>query len=337
MRRFIFRTLFALLPVIIFIGAYIVLDPFKVIYRYDEIPSPGDSIVLGDNAGFRSIKHFERNLKAGRHYDSFIFGSSMSQTFLADEWAKHLPHGVSIFHLDASEETVQGIVDKLDYLANHGVTPSHALIVMEEAMLHRDPNNQSFLFMRPPSITRDVNWLQFHLSFFEVFKNPTFIGYCFMPSRYTSTMLKERYASHAEQVLIDSINENRYARIDSILAVNPDEYYTPQRVKAIDYHQPPQPRQAMPPSVKKAVAELADRLHRVGVDYQVIVPPRYERHVLQPHDRAILDHYLGKERIHDFSRHGFSHDVRAYYDFASHLTTAKSTIILHEAYNQHFN
>lgn len=333
LRRFILRSLLALLPVIIFIGTYAVLDPFKVIYRYDEPAAPSDTVALGHNAGFASIKCLERNLKSGRTYDSFILGSSMSQAYSTREWSQHLPAGASIFHLDASEETLQGMLDKLRYLHDHGIKVSNALIIIEEAMLHRDPNDTNFLFVRPSSTTPDVNWVQFQLAFFEVYKNPTFIGYSIAPERFRSTMLKKRMATAVLETHIDSTNENIFTSVDSLIAVDPDAYFTAKRLKS-NYFAPtiaPE-RPGISPERERIIEQIAAMLHDGGTVYRVIVPPRFNRQQLHPCDLAVLHTHFGAQRVHDYSHHPCSTDPRAYYDWAAHLTTSHCTALLHDAY-----
>jgi len=330
---FAMRTLLALLPVILFAGTYAVLDPFKVIYRYDEPTAAGDTIALGENAGFESIKGLERNIRAGRTYDSFIMGSSMSQAYTAQAWKRHLPEGARVFHLDASEETVQGMVDKLNYLNGKGIKVKNALIVIEEAMLHREPNDQSFLFVRPSCTTSEVNWLQFHLQFFNVYKNPEFIKYSLNPTRYQGEMLHKRYATLVAQNHIDSINENIFARMDSIIAADANAYFTPKRLRANYYCPLPGPETlGITPAIEKSIAELARLLKTNGTRYHVIVPPRYNRQLLNPCDLAILNRHLGAENVHDMSRHRYSTDPTAYYDWAAHLTTAHCDTLLEESF-----
>lgn len=332
---FVMRTLMAVLPVIIFMAAYAVLDPFKVIHRYDEVSC--DSIALGSNAGFVSIRALERNIKAGRHYDSFVMGSSMSQAYTAKAWKRHLPAGASVFHIDASEETVQGMVDKFNYLDRKGIKVKNALIIMEEAMLHREPNDMNFLFVRPPATTGDVNQLQFHLLFFNVYKNPLFVKYSLCPERFKGEMIQMRYATGTPYTHTDSINENLYEHIDSIIAADPGAYFTPKRLKANRYQPLPGPENiGITPSIENSISQLARLLEAHGTRYRVIVPPRFNRQQLHPADLAILNRYLGDGNVHDMTRHRYSTCPTAYYDWAAHLTTASCDTILEESYRQPF-
>lgn len=329
--HFVLRTMLAALPVLLFIVTYIVLDPFRVIHRYNDL-SENDSIRLGCNAAFVSITSLERNLAAGRHYDSFIFGSSMSQAFKAQYWQPHLAHDASIFHLDASEETIQGIVDKIHYLHKHHIKIKNALIVMEELSLHRTPNDHNFLFTRVPSTTSDVTWLQFQLQFFNIFKHPDFVCYSIYPSKWQDKMLTKHYITRNITTHIDSINENIYAGIDSIIAIDPDLYYTPEQMKLNsflilpDAHSP-----GINATIEHSLQELAQLLKNDGTDYHFIIPPRYNRDPLTSWDLATLQLHLGVNRVHDMTQHPLSKNSHSYYDSAGHLISARCKTILDDA------
>lgn len=331
--HFALRTLLATLPMIVFVGTYAVLDPFKVVHRCDEVNQSRDSLSLGKNAGFESIVSLERNLKAGRSYDSFIMGSSMSQAYTVESWKQYLPQGASVFHLDASEETLQGMVDKINYLNRKGIVVKNALIVIEEAMLHRDVCDNNFLFVRPWSTTGEVSWLEFQLQFFNAYKTPLMVKYSVCPNRYQKEMIQRRYATTLIHEHTDATNENIFAHIDSIIANDAATYFTPQRLRANHYE--PLPGVARPgitEARERELVQLSQLLKANGTHYCVLIPPRYNRQVLHPHDLALLNQHLGSSNVCDLSRHPYASTPTAYYDWAAHLTTTRCDTLLMEAY-----
>lgn len=330
LKHFILRTLVATLPIIAFIGMYAALDPFKVIHRYDEMGC--DSVSLGGNRGFESVKSLERNLAQGRHYDSFIFGSSMSQAYKAEYWQPHLPAGASIFHFDASEETIDGIIDKIEYLNHRGIKIANALIIIEEEMLHRLPNDQSFLFARPSETSSDVSWLQFQMQFFNTYKNIDFVCYSIAPRLWQKTMLKKDLLSTDKILHVDSINEVTHASADSLIAVNPEAFFTEKRLKHNSIPMLPRNQQvAIDSNVETKVARLAQLLKAGGKHYEVIVIPRLNRNYLMQWDLTILQEYLGIEHVHDMTRHPLSNNPLAYYDQPAHMICTRCKEILDEA------
>ena len=78
MKRFVLLSLLALLPALLLVAFYIVKDPFHVVKPYKgQVYNPGDTISLTINWGFitvESYKYFDEK----EHFDSFIFGSSLS-------------------------------------------------------------------------------------------------------------------------------------------------------------------------------------------------------------------------------------------------------------------
>ena len=337
LRYFIVRTFIAVIPVIVFVAVYAAIDPFKVIYRYDEPISSTDSIQLGRNAGFISIKALERNMRAGREYDSFILGSSMSGSFPVAEWKKHLPEGARAIHLDAAGETVQGIADKVRYLRDNGIKAKHILIIMEVASFERIPKDAQILFMRPPNITSDVSWVQFHYQYFNAFKNPTFVKYLlyqyvFFPQEDAGGMIMGRFGTTDLEAHVDSTNENLISHIDSIIAIDPKKYYTPARLRHNEYTDLPTAiGTSIRPETERSLVELAHLLKEGEIDYHIIIPPRLNRGYLSSYDLGLLIEMFGAERVHDMTRHPLSTEPCAYYDPASHLTTATSITIMHEA------
>lgn len=330
LKHFILRTLVATLPIIAFIGLYAALDPFKVIHRYDEMSS--DSVSLGSNRGFESVKSLERNIAQGRHYDSFIFGSSMSQTYKAEYWQPYLPAGASIFHFDASGETIEGMADKIEYLNHRGIKIANALIIIEEEMLHRQPNDHNFLFVRPWETSSEVSWLQFHMQFFKTYKNLDFVCYSIAPRLWQETMLKKDLLSTNKILQVDSINELTHASSDSLIAINPEAFFTEKRLKHINIPILPSIQQvATNSNVEAKVARLTKLLKDGKTNYEVIVIPRLHRNYLTQWDLTILQEYLGAEHVHDMTRHPHSNEPLAYYDQPAHMICTRCKEILDEA------
>ena len=157
MKRFVLRSLVALLPVLLLVALYVIKDPFHVLRPGDGAATPGDTVALTVNTGYQSVETFKRH-NAELHYDSFIFGSSLSGYYRVGDWKKHLPEDASPIHFNASRETLQGILNKLHFLASRGVHVAHALIVLEDEMLQRKPLDSDVLYVQHPQTTPKVSW-----------------------------------------------------------------------------------------------------------------------------------------------------------------------------------
>ena len=242
--RFIGRTAFAALPLLLLPIAYALWDPFWVLRDHgdDALGTPGDTARLSRNAGWVAMKNLEQYGDSVRP-DSFIFGSSMSQNFHARDWAQYLPANASVYHMDQSMETLEGIADKVEWLAEQGYQVKNALIIIEEAMLHRDPQDNDFLFARPPRGTKEE--VAFQLTAFQLFKEPEFLMWAATGGYLEGVTEARRTFLTTDLPTRDpSRNESRYTTFDSLIAVNPDAYFTAERLRRIEYNEaltPPQP------------------------------------------------------------------------------------------------
>ncbi len=80
-KEFILRVLLAASPLALFLALYVVLDPFGVVHRYDGVSvHPGDSLERIPNKRYVAVEGLKYH-GLERHYDSFIFGSSLSTNF----------------------------------------------------------------------------------------------------------------------------------------------------------------------------------------------------------------------------------------------------------------
>ena len=333
-KRFILRTMLATLPVWAVVAIYVAADPFNVL-RFDSRKSEAHA-AAGRNMGVVTINTFLNNNER-RLYDSFIFGSSMSQNFRAEEWAKYLPSGSSVLHADATMETIDGIVDKIRFFNSRGTKVANALIVIEEEMLRRSPLDDDILHVRPPSITSEVSALHFHTLFFNAYKNPTVIGYCLMPKRFKAKMEAEGIITTDPSERIDSLNEYRYNKFDSLIAVNPDAFYTGERLRAFEANADvmPQPyNSVITERLVEKLKELRTLLKSNDTKYVVIIPPRYKRRTLSGGDLLALREILGEDNVKDYSHDALSRNPRAYYDKTAHLTAANCTALLKMAYSE---
>ena len=334
-QKFVLRTLLAALPVFLFIAFYASVDPFHVI---DPVTPDGhgrDSVIVGANAGFTSIETYLHYNDQYR-YDSFIFGSSMSQNYKASYWKPYVGDSASILHFDASNETLAGIINKMRFLNNHGSTIKNALIVIEVMMLDRQPCEDDILFVQHPRATWALNWVKVNGLFLNAFRDLNQVKRALMPSLCEKQVQNEGIISGvAPPGRIGHLNEMYYAEFDSIIAHNPDEYYTPERLKRIRRIVLPS---VTPPAIDEDVEAqlrtIKDILNRNHTHYMIIVPPCGTNPRLTWHDLWMMRSIFGEERVHDYSGvPELVNNERVYYDHAAHLISAKCKMLLDSAYH----
>ena len=332
MRRFILRTLLALVPALALVALYVIRDPFHVLRPEGRMSQTVDSVALSSNTGFISVETFNQ-YNAERHYDSFIFGSSLSGYYRIQDWLPYLPKGSSAIHFNASRETLYGILNKLEYLYRNGTRVKNALIVMEDEMLQRRPLDNDILFVQHPSTTVDVSWWKFHQLYFNAYRHPELVAYLICPSAMTQQVLDKGFATTDIPDRIEPLNEEYYGWADSLIAVNPSAFYTPEHLAR--YYRP---MKTMPcpdkirPEVKSLLSNIRSMLQMHNADYQIIIPPHYGYEAISYRDLYELNLIFGEERVHDYSHDPqLGNDLHYYYD-DGHLIAARCALLMDSAY-----
>ena len=332
--RFVLLSLLALLPVLLLVGVYVIKDPFKVLTSYDgKAPASIDTVQLTVNTGYVSVESF-KFFEPERHYDSFIFGSSLSGYYRIQDWTKHLPDGASAFHFNASRETLHGILNKLNFLKKQGVIVKNALIVMEDEMLKRQPLDADVLYVQHPMTAPNVSWWKFHQLYFNAFRHPELVAYTLFPSPVTTQLVLEKgYATTDIPDRIEPYNEGYYRWADSLIATQADAFFTPEHLAR--YAQPmrlmPCPDKVTPP-VEELLTQIAAALTSQDTDYQIIIPPHYAWEAISSYDLYTLEQIFGMERVHDYSHDAaMGTDLHFYYD-DGHLISRQCARLMDSAY-----
>ena len=334
MKRFVLLTLVALSPVLLLVAFYVAKDPFHVVKPYKgQIYNPGDTISLTINWGHVTVESYKYFDPQG-HFDSFIFGSSLSGYYRIKDWAPYLPADARPFHFNASRETLYGILNKLHWLTDRGVKIKNALIIMEDEMLMRRPLDSDVLFVQHPSTAREVSWWKFHQLYFNAFRRPELVAYLLCPGPMTQRVLEEGYATTDITNRIEPINEGYYAWADSVIAVNPDEFFTPEHVERYSLPLKELPCQAkIDPTVSILLSEIQQLLESQGTDYHIIIPPHYGYEAIDSSDLYKLERIFGQSRVHDYSHDPkLGSDLHYYYD-DGHLIAQECARLIDSAYH----
>ncbi|MBD3409351.1 MAG: hypothetical protein GF419_04025, partial [Ignavibacteriales bacterium] len=131
MKRFVLRTLLAALtPVLVIVVSFVVFDPFKIFYDYDEY-SP---YYFAVSRSLISTKTFDKNYEKER-FDSFIFGDSRVVGFQTDYWKKYLPEGASPFVFMSAGESLYGMWLKVKYVDEKGLKIKNAILLISDTIL----------------------------------------------------------------------------------------------------------------------------------------------------------------------------------------------------------
>ena len=335
LKKFILRSLLALSPVAAYVALYAALDPFKVIRPYNGVSiAPGDSLERIPNKRYVAIEGL-KYYNPQYHYDSFIFGSSISSNFTATAWKRHLPPDASVYHFTAGANTLTGIRDELRYLIDHGVNVRHALFIMEDEMFQRQPRVNEMPYVPHPDVSPDVSWLHFHFVHFNAFRDPYMMLYNLAPWDGLGAQLVEdgkmaTIPSGRDEVL----NEDSSRGLDSLIINDPESYY-----QSMEWLVNMQPRpNPMPLSIdasnEPVLREIADLLAKNHIEYIIIVPPRFRSQPMSPIDHAALCEIMGTGHVKDFSNDStLIHDLESYYD-GVHILTHRCTEMIDRSYSE---
>ena len=332
-KTFVYRTLIALLPVMAFVALYLAVDPFKVVHPYDGISvAPGDSLERIPNKRYVAVEGL-KYYNDKQHYNSFIFGSSISSNFTVEAWKKYLPADASVYHFTAGAEPLVGIRDELRYLFDNQVPVEHALLVMEEELFRRPTRYREMPFVPHYDVSPNVTWLDFQRVHFNAFRDPDMLIYQFFPSLVVNKLVEDGKLQRVPSGGHDELtNEDSSSGLDSLILSNPDEYYNARPWLAHLYPYPNPLPLSIGANAEKLLREIADMLQTHHVDYLVIVPPRFRSEGLLPLDHALLCEVMGKDRVHDFSWDStLVHDLHTYYD-GTHLLTHRCTELIDRSY-----
>ena len=333
-KKFVCRSLLAFLPVVGYVALYLALDPFRVVHRYDGISiAPGDTLERIPNKRYVAIEGL-KYYNPEHHYDSFIFGSSISSNFTAAAWKRHLPADASVYHFTAGAETLTGIRDELRYLLDHGITVHHALLVMEDEMFERPKRYEEMPYVPHYDVSSQVSWLHFQRVHFNAFRDPYMFLYNICPSQWVvDKLLADGKMTTIPSGRDEVTNEDSSQGLDSIVMSDPDKFYMEQRPWLIDMQPLPNPQPLHIDESNTAVLrDIAAMLRGNNIDYVVIVPPRFRSQPMAALDHAALCDIMGEDRVHDFSGDStLIHDMHSYYD-GVHILTHRCTELIDRCY-----
>lgn len=315
--RFLGRTLMVAATLTPFLALYLWLDPFKVIWHYDEYYPARVKNRIELNSGYLSVANYDNHRQQAR-YDSFIFGDSRAFYFLTDDWRRYLPPGSSPYHFDGAAESLLAIERKVRYADSHGSRLRDVLLVLDYETLSQTESSSTPYLRLPPKLSSPVGAVTFHLSQFGQFMNPTIMRIAVDCSLHGDT---KEYKSHYHLVTphkytFDS-ERNEYYYYEYEEQIEAGTYYTPSRMKMFENAQHPDsvaPRAIRGKQTRllKSIKEVFDR-H--GTRCKVVISPTYNQIRLNPADVEALRELFGPDNVADFSGvNRWTSDYRYYYE-----------------------
>ncbi|MDE6308753.1 MAG: hypothetical protein K2L81_01020 [Muribaculaceae bacterium] len=326
--RFILRSLFIVaVPVVLLVGAYVAVDPFKVLrhydtyYHYQELdPIPNLAMV--------SVRNYEQQSKI-HNYNAFLLGSSIAQCLPADHWISYLPLDAEPYYLNSNQSTLTSIARRMAWLDARGDSIKYALIVVDPAELNdHEPYDPAHIAY--PEVS-DVSWLKWHFTFIKGFYHRDFIA-SWLGTKITGQPVNIRTIKNLEP------NPHGYDQRTNYMPCTFEEIQA--TTSGIGHLSWPANNEGVvrPPLLTQRYSSDLDRitdiLRRHNTDYRVIIAPNAHHQSFHPVDLQLLRATFGSRLIDTTGPlDSLTHDHSLWYD-PYHFRPEIGCMIIDMAYLQ---
>ncbi len=316
MKTLFIKGLIFLIPIILVIAIYIIIDPGKKVWNYDNYVFDFQMLNKGDVCTKLILKNNNKY-----HYNSFIFGSSISCATTSASWKKYLlPQSVPFSYGSWSEQLI-GIERKIKVLDSLQFPINNALIVIDasgtfKSIPYLDPVKSDHYL-----ISGESKFEYYKTDFRDWLRHPVILlsslDYSIFHKRrhYMKEFVDPQYGG------LSSINGDWRLLSDKLIEADSVNYYN--ECKHSFYKRPLQQQyaNAMIDAKKKSeLLEIFRIFQKNKTHYKLLISPLYDQIKLNPKDFAVLVSIFGSENIFDFSginditnnMYNYGHDVFHY-------------------------
>jgi hypothetical protein len=327
-RRLLGRILILSAPLILVTIAYVALDPFRIIYAYPDYYDRNYPLVL--NRDFVSTQLYLNHPDRAK-IDSFIFGSSHSLAFRADDWRSFVGARYA-FHYDAFAESLYGIERKVRFLEREGAHIRHALVVLDSDVLAVTANSPGHIFIKDPRVSGESR-LAFHGEFLKAFAFPSFL-LSYLRYRISGRPLMDKISMEAPGSATKDTNDLEWTERDAEIRRDAPAFFARLLPKMPKRDASPLPRTAV---IGEAQERMLREIRRIfdkdKTDYRIVASPSWRQRALNPADVEKLRRIFGGENVFDFSGpSAASSDIRNFYDISEHFRPVVGHAIMEEIY-----
>jgi hypothetical protein len=327
MKLFIKTVIIFCIPVIILIGVYLWSDPFKIIHNYDIYLS--DYIML--SRGYVSTKVFLKNNK-DYHYNSFIFGSSRSTAFTCKEWQKYLSADCSAFSYGAWNESIEGIVRKIQFINSKGNKIKNVIIIIDTDMTFKRNDNS---LDNDHYLISGKSFSQFHLKHFSEFLS----NFWLMRASVDYKLFKTR-RSYMKDFIgmnigdLDPINNDWLPNSEDEILKDSAAYYSGSITK---FYERPKTEIESGVQINSNDSLILQKINLIfkkqKTQFLFIIGPLYDQVKFNKRDLQTLHSVFGEENIFDFSGiNNITDNMNSYSNDAIHYRKRTGNRILETIY-----
>jgi len=327
MKVFLLRWFIFLAPLLCIPASFFILDPFKIIYMYDDYFEDYSIII---NRDYVATEVYLQNKKKHK-YDSFIFGSSRTLGFKTYDWIPYLDKNSSPLVYWSSGESIFGIWSKFKFLNEQNDTVKNALIVIDNGYtLNRQVNSTGHVYVKHYTLTGESKF-----SFCNTFLNAYVSDFFFV--RYLDFLCFKKYRPYMKGFIDDRIIKtdpitNDFYRVsnkNSIMA-DSEKYYTdrehmfyPRDGRETEYGD-----STIDDKVLSMLHDIQKILKSHNTNYEIVIGPSYNQIQFNIHDLKALQKIFGKDHVHDYTGiNEFTADMHNYYDDKHYMPHVGKSIL----------
>lgn len=327
LKIFVYKAILFVLPLLMVLAAFIITDPFLIIYQYNDYTKTYHPVT---NKDFISGETYI-NKRKKYHYNSFVFGSSRTLAYPIKSWQQYLNKNAVPFKFDASAETIFGIHSKIKYIdAQKDSIQNVLLIFCPEITFATITDSEGILFMKHPKISGTSNFKFCAECIKSLFHTELLLYYGSKPFTENYNYL---YPDEAGAKLDTITNDLVMQLWETELRKDEKNYY--EQRKGIFYQRDKQPTYHKPEITSKQMMmlkEMKQIFDRHRTNYKIIISPLYNQKEFNKTDIKILQAIFGVDAIHNYSGiNDYTKKVENYYE-TSHYRPHVGEAIMSEIY-----
>lgn len=315
MRIFTFFIKYILLfsiPLLVLIGIYLVTDPFKVLYTYEDYYVNN---YISRNRDFISTEMYLKNSKK-YDYDSFVFGASSAMFMPPKVWASYISTSNPPFSFDAYRENITGIHSKIRFLHSRNIRINNALILIDIPDTFDKFRNEGHIYMKHYDVFRSSK-LRFHYESLMSFLNLKFLG------ALTHFELSKSFYPYMEGVLnsnpmkFDLITNGLVSSGAMIELANDSLGYYKKRQEI--FYARGDTSQFYQAQINENYINMLQDIKEVfdedDTSYRIVINPQYNQLKINPDDLKVIKTIFGKDYVFNFSgKNEITDEIGNYYD-----------------------
>lgn len=308
MKKLITKGLLLLFPFILIVSYFIISDPMKIVYSYDNPLEKG--VLMND-------RHFQYKWLKDHHfeYNSFIFGSSRSKAFHTKTWQKYIGKTMP-FHMGVNDESLFGIEHKLSYLDREGYKIENALIILDTRILKLHDNPSAHIFREHPIVSGESE-AEYYKRYFIAFLTPKFLKayYTYYFQGKFETWMNT-FIWNEDFIYDKTTGDHFYTKFEDEIKMDSVGYYN--RKSNVFYN-----RENISIDTINLINQVAmDQLMTIksillknNTNYKIVISPTYDQKPLSKMDEQTLIRIFGADNVFNFSgKNKFSDRIGDFYE-----------------------